>query len=885
MQESQAPTNPTDAPKRRRSAPFTKRIALWWHNSSVYALFWRFGNALYNWWYPREPDAYGGYYGRRRISRPRRAWRRFQAGLGNSFLGKAWAHLTHRLHGWWFPQSTGGAAHFDDGRVPRNFLSRQFLFCLDRVRTSGIVSFLSRWWHGFYEWWYPAAPALNNYPGYSGRRRVGRLALAWHRFVHLMRRSFLGRGYAHLAYHLYEWWYPAVTVSAYAGYSGRRRLSRPALLLQRALAGVRASFLGRWYASLAHHLYDWWYPPPTAEDLAGSGYQYRRASRPVLILRRLNRWFRKTWLGREFGWLVDEVLHVSYSLRERIIGDFDWESLQRFLVRPGTIVCGLMLLGVLALGYHYGLPKYRRYMERQYAAQARGFFERGDLMRANLRARQALGYNQDNPEATWVHAEIADRVRSPQALYWRQRAVFAAPFASNRLALAAAALRSEEMPFPTAARALAEIAPADTNAVNYQMIAGALAIRLSNLPAAQEHFQAALQLEPDNAAARMSLAVVRLQSNDPEAVKDSRTTLGLLSSEGKLGILPLRSLVAESFGRRDYDAAESISSQILTNSQASFSDSMLHLSILKAAGRTNFSDFLQHLRNSATNQPAWIGELAAWMNQSGYAAEARDWLAGVAERFPNQPMLRLALADSYVALKQWAELQEFAEGNRWQGLEHVRLAMVSYAVRQQGVRNKLVWDRALSVASSSPAALNTLARMAENWGWLPETEETLWEAFEKFPNTSWPSLSLHRLLLAKNDAAGFRRLFQAQARNNPKDPLARNNYAILSLLLGKDVEAACLEAQRLYAASPTNATFASTFAFALHLQGKTREGIEVLRTLQPEALAEPSVAVYYGILLAAAGEKQLAKTYLDKSEHAFLLPPERSLLDVARKSL
>ena len=158
------------------------------------------------------------------------------------------------------------------------------------------------------------------------------------------------------------------------------------------------------------------------------------------------------------------------------------------------------------------------------------------------------------------------------------------------------------------------------------------------------------------------------------------------------------------------------------------------------------------------------------------------------------------------------------------GLEHVRLAMLSYAIRQQGARNKLAWDRALSVASSSPAALNTLARMAENWGWLPETEQVLWAALEKFPTLSWPSASLHRLLMARNDTAGFRRLFQAQVQNNPKDQLARNNYAMLSLLLHKDVENASLDAQRLHAAAPTNATFASTYAFALHLQGKTRAG-------------------------------------------------------------
>ena len=80
-----------------------------------------------------------------------------------------------------------------------------------------------------------------------------------------------------------------------------------------------------------------------------------------------------------------------------------------------------------------------------------------------------------------------------------------------------------------------------------------------------------------------------------------------------------------------------------------------------------------------------------------------------------------------------------------------------------------------------------------------------------------------------------------------------------------------------------NPVFASTYAFSLHLQGKTKEGIEVLRALKPEELADPAVAVYYGVLLAAAGEAQAAKDYLDKSAKAFLLPEELALVTSARK--
>ena len=106
---------------------------------------------------------------------------------------------------------------------------------------------------------------------------------------------------------------------------------------------------------------------------------------------------------------------------------------------------------------------------------------------------------------------------------------------------------------------------------------------------------------------------------------------------------------------------------------------------------------------------------------------------------------------------------------------------------------------------------------------------------------------------------------------------------MLSLLCGKDLPTAHKDAAELYAGEPRNPVFASTYAFSLYLQGKTKEGLEVLRALKPKELANPAVAVYYGILLSAAGEAQAAKDYLDKSAKAFLLPEELALVTSARK--
>jgi hypothetical protein len=48
--------------------------------------------------------------------------------------------------------------------------------------------------------------------------------------------------------------------------------------------------------------------------------------------------------------------------------------------------------------------------------------------------------------------------------------------------------------------------------------------------------------------------------------------------------------------------------------------------------------------------------------------------------------------------------------------------------------------------------------------------------------------------------------------------------------------------------------------------------------LSPDQLRDPSVAVYYGLILAAAGQKEKAREYLGRASQANLLPEEKALV-------
>ena len=823
-------------PRRQGRRWFIHRLKLLSLRSWLTDNWWRLGNWFFNWWHPSSDSANPGYghYGRSRSNRLSRAWRRLRHGIRGSGPVNHFSTLLWRLHDWWYP---------------------------------------------------PSKESHPNY-GYYGRGKRSRFALARRHLQRRLGHSAFGRRCGEIYERLYGWWYPVLDDPyPYYGYYGSKRKSRPIVLWRRFKHWIRNSWLGKRARELLYRLQEWWYPPFQASPGEYPHYQSRRVSRPVLAYRRWNRWFHKTWIGREFGWILDEVTFLIEFLQLEVADVLAERRIQVFLSKKQNIALLVALVLAVGTGYKYGKPPYQRYVERQYARQAEQFMMKGDFARAYLRARQLMDINPDNPVASRVNAELADWANSPFALYWRQRTVLLAPTATNRLALASTALKAEQFPYSTAAKTLDEIEPAFQRTANYQLVAGALAIKLNHLSEAEQHYAEALKLQPDSPVTRMSLAVVQLQSKDPRVIADSRITLELLNTNGKLGILPLRSLVAESIAGRDFARAERLSSQVLTNAQASFGDRMLHLSILHAAGRTNFQSYLKETQQKALQSPVYVGELAAWLNQHGFASETLTWLHELPRPVASQGLIPLALADSYVALRKWKELETYLQAEHWIGQDHIRIAMLTLAMRNQaGNRSSaMAWDRAISLASDTPTALNMLAQLALNWGWMPEAEEVLWHASLKFPKQPWPLTSLQNLYIARRDTAGLRRVYQATMQRDPKDNLARNNFTMLSLLSGKEVPAAHRSAAALYADEPGNPVFASTYAFSLHLQGKTKEGIEVLRALKPEELANPGVAVYYGILLSAAGEVQASKEYLDKSSKAFLLPEELALVASARK--
>jgi len=830
-------------------------------------------------------DGHGSGPQPRQDSPRRRSWRRrFANRRENAGLFVAWRRFADRCYEWWHPRRSKSRSYAYYGRYhqpTRGRLKLVFRSVRSAFRGNPIARGARSLARRFHDWWHP--PSDQPYPdyGYYGRARRSRLGRAVRAVRIWVGNSFPARVVRRIRGSVYDWWYPAVeSLYPYYGYHGRARRSRPVLAWSRFKRRASQSAPGRWYAARIARWYEWWYPPVDAQE-GRHYYQRRRVSRPIRAMRRGLRWYRNTWFGKKTGWLLDDL---GGFIERRVAEDFAWQKVRRYLLRWQTALLLACLLVGGGFGYKIGMPRYRHMMEERYAAQAELFLAKGDLTRAYLRARQVLQFNSTNTIATRVTADLADWANSPFAIYWRRRSVMIEPTVTNRLALASTAMRGEPFPFTTAVEALNAVEPQSRASSTFHLVAGALALKLGRVAEAEQHYTEAARIEPDDPLSRMSLAVIRLQSQDPRIIADARTTLELLNTDGRLGIVALRSLVAESAARSDFARAERLSNQALTNAQSVFADRILHLAILKAQGSESFDAFLSETKATAAAQPAMIGQLAAWMNSAGLARENLTWLGSLPAPIAGQGLLPLARADAFVALKEWKQLEDFLRSERWVGLDHVRNAMLTLSLRNQsgGAGYETAWQNALRLASDSPTALNLLATLALHWGWSSETAEVLWRAADRFSDQAWPLRALRDFYAARRETAGLWRVFQAMMHQDPKDKLAVNNYAMVSLLLGKDLAAAHRFAEELWVGEPANVNYASTYAFSLHLAGRNGEAIKILAGLQPGELERPEIAAYYGVILAAGGQVRASREYLDKSSKALLMPEEAELVARAK---
>jgi hypothetical protein len=293
------------------------------------------------------------------------------------------------------------------------------------------------------------------------------------------------------------------------------------------------------------------------------------------------------------------------------------------------------------------------------------------------------------------------------------------------------------------------------------------------------------------------------------------------------------------------------------------------------------------LQQQASMEPAKVGLLMAWMAGHQFAGEAITWGKQLPPKTISTSEAGANLADCYIAIGDWGGLKDTIAGLNWGDAEYLRQAYLARAVKELGDADgfRKEWRFSESAAVGRSDSLRTLVRLVDSWGWKDLTIELLLRAAQANREPEWALFLLYQIYAQGGDT---RQMCWAAAKARVVDPtneLAENNFAMLSLLLKNDVDHATDLARALYSKQPRNPVFASTYAYALHLAGRTQDALRIMSFLRPDQLRNPTIAAYYGIFLAASGAHAEAAGFLELAKKATLLPEEKQLVASAVPAL
>jgi hypothetical protein len=534
-----------------------------------------------------------------------------------------------------------------------------------------------------------------------------------------------------------------------------------------------------------------------------------------------------------------------------------------------------------------GVRLFRQWQERHLVRVSAAHLSGGDPKAAMLPAKRVLQMNPDNVDAARLIAQIADRGGDKAALdWWRKVVAHPQHTTDDVLGLVRAALRVNDL--ATAERALSSLDDAGKQTAGYHAACGRLAEIKKNPAEAESHWAQASAIAPDNLGYQFQLALIRLGSTDSAKRQASLEVIEGLRADPKQRAGATRALIIDGIAHRaDVKRMQALAAELQEYSEATLADRLLYLEILRQLRDPAFEEYLRKLEREAVSNPIDLASLFSWMSGNETASAGIEFAKALPaesrEKWPVPP----AIAALYSSAKDWNGLEKMTRNTKWESHDFLRHAFLARALRGQDKQlpSEQEWVAAQKEASTQPQSLLMLARTVALWGWESETADLLW-ILAKNDDTKMEALqTLYQHYAEKGDTSGLYRTLLRLVETMPNDLVLQNNLAQVSLLLGADVERARKIAAELVGKDPSNASFLSTYAFSLYTKGDIKGALQAMDKLTPDQLRDASLSAYYGVILAAAGQKEKAREYLRRASEAKLLPEEKALVAKSENGL
>lgn len=543
---------------------------------------------------------------------------------------------------------------------------------------------------------------------------------------------------------------------------------------------------------------------------------------------------------------------------------------RRWWLVPLLITAAIALLGAGMF------MAYRKTEPDRLCKKARSYLDAGDYSNAAMALQRAVMLSPKHEKAARMMVELAERIGSPSAIAWKEHVVELNPDSNaDRESWTASAIRMRNM--DAAESALSGAPEAFRSTPSYEALRGMIAIGKGKWMEAEAAFGEACRRDPANTSYQLNHAIAQVQNPDSKMREEGRNTLLALARGSDHATGAKRALIPLFARQKKTAEAARLSAEVASAPEATMRDHLVELDLVQS--RDALPEALDRAQKAASS-PEDLSALLRWLTFRGMAADARLWAESLQPGRLEAPKVIESFAEVLAATNDWQKLAEWTAPRRpWAGGDGMRCAFEALAADKSGNGEAAsnYWQLAVRAAAESHDHAMNLAYFAQRAGWRARMMDVLWAASAS-PDGEWALRMLHPLCVEDGNTSGLLRIAKRLLEIRPGDDRARNNVIQLSLLLNEPPAPFVDAARQLHAKVPGDAVFASTLAYALHANGATDEGLQVLSRLPAGELARPEIATYYAALLSAAGRDADARAAAEIAWKGKLLPEEVAML-------
>jgi predicted Zn-dependent protease len=543
-----------------------------------------------------------------------------------------------------------------------------------------------------------------------------------------------------------------------------------------------------------------------------------------------------------------------------------------------------LILALATVGAMQGRRAFKNARAKRLTTEAALHLKLNEFQEASRCLHAALQAEPSSVEATKLTGDLLEAAGSPAAISWRVRASELQPVnMTNRLDWAQTAVKLRDP--KSAEDALSGLDDDAKSTGRYHKIAGALAWSQGKTEEAEQHYEQARKLEPENPSNLLNLGTIGLVSTNVELAAAARLSLqSLAATNGPYALDALRRLAQEASKGKNLIEAIGYTRRVATNSAATFADKLDYLNLLTGARDSDDARaWLTLLKQNATNSPAEVFALGRWLSRNNSPTNALDWLSSLPQSVQTNQPVPLVITDCQITVKDWPALLATVEKKDWGEAETLRLALESLAHRSLGQEEiaQTLWKRARRQSARRLDRLYRLTQLTSAWDWGAERTEVLTEIVSEFPREKW---AVQLLVTQLHDAGATQELEQLFSKLSAADPAnleLKASLARICFLRKTKLPAAHRLAKEAFDGAPNNPLVLSTYAYSLLLQGSQEEALRLLEDLKPPDLQIPWVAACYGVIEAQSGNKSAAREPLKRAQAAKLLPEEMEMVRLA----